>query len=141
MKKELGTVTTVVIAHRLSTVRTADQIIVMKKGKIAEIGNHDSLLRDYPSGIYAKLAENDAKAQAKEEANAAAAADVQEDMAKELAQLEALNPALVEATKKAAAKDKRRGSVQVLAQKDIKEKDPVSKAKLAKAEQNRIAYE
>ena len=141
MKKELGTVTTVVIAHRLSTVRTADQIIVMKKGKIAEIGNHDSLLRDYPRGIYAKLAENDAKAQAKEEANAAAAADVQEDMAKELAQLEALNPALVEATKKAAAKDKRRGSVQVLAQKDIKEKDPVSKAKLAKAEQNRIAYE
>ena len=50
-------------------------------------------------------------------------------------------PAPKEARGKAAAKDKRRGSVQVLAQKDIKEKDPVSKAKLAKAEQNRIAYE
>ena len=50
------------IAHRLSTVRKADQIIVMKKGKIAEIGNHDSLLRDYPDGVYAKLAAQDAKA-------------------------------------------------------------------------------
>lgn len=57
----------------------------MKKGKIAEIGSHESLLRDYPGGIYAKLAENDAKAQAKEEANAAAAASAEEDMTKELA--------------------------------------------------------
>jgi len=57
----------------------------MKKGKIAEIGSHESLLRDYPGGIYAKLAENDAKAQAKEEANAAAAAAAEEDMTKELA--------------------------------------------------------
>jgi len=36
MKKELKSVTTIVIAHRLSTVRQADHIIVLKKGKIAE---------------------------------------------------------------------------------------------------------
>lgn len=45
MKKELGQVTTIVIAHRLSTVVNADQIIVMKKGKIAESGNHKTLLK------------------------------------------------------------------------------------------------
>ncbi len=47
--------TTVVIAHRLSTIRNADTILVMKKGKIVEKGNHESLLKDFPSGIYAKL--------------------------------------------------------------------------------------
>ena len=55
IKKELGHVTTIVIAHRLSTIRNADKILVMKKGKIVEIGNHDSLLDDHPNGIYAKL--------------------------------------------------------------------------------------
>jgi ABC-type multidrug transport system fused ATPase/permease subunit len=44
-----------VIAHRLSTIRNADIILVMKKGKITEKGNHDSLLRDFPNGVYAKL--------------------------------------------------------------------------------------
>ena len=44
MKKDLGQVTTIVIAHRLSTVKSADRIIVMKKGRIIEDGNHESLL-------------------------------------------------------------------------------------------------
>ncbi len=44
-----------VIAHRLSTIKNSDKIIVMNKGKIMEIGNHDSLLSDYPEGIYAKF--------------------------------------------------------------------------------------
>ena len=47
--------TTVVIAHRLSTIRNADKIIVLKKGKLTEVGNHDSLLRDYPDGVYSML--------------------------------------------------------------------------------------
>ena len=36
--------TVIVVAHRLSTIRKADQIIVLKNGFIAEIGNHDSLM-------------------------------------------------------------------------------------------------
>ena len=44
MKKDSGKVTTIIIAHRLSTVVNADHIIVMKKGKIAEFGNHKTLL-------------------------------------------------------------------------------------------------
>jgi ATP-binding cassette subfamily B protein len=45
--------TTIVIAHRLSTVITADEIIVLKDGQIAERGNHAGLLR--ASGLYASM--------------------------------------------------------------------------------------
>ena len=51
----MGADTTVVIAHRLSTIRNADKIIVLKKGMLTEVGNHDTLLRDFPTGVYAKL--------------------------------------------------------------------------------------
>jgi ATP-binding cassette, subfamily B, bacterial MsbA len=46
--------TAFVIAHRLSTVRRADKIVVLEKGRVAEIGKHDELLAR-PSGVYAKL--------------------------------------------------------------------------------------
>ena len=46
--------TSFVIAHRLSTVRRADKIIVLEKGRIVEIGRHDDLLAN-PGGTYAKL--------------------------------------------------------------------------------------
>ena len=45
--------TVLVIAHRLSTVENADQIIVMDQGEIAETGNHHTLLQK--EGIYAAL--------------------------------------------------------------------------------------
>jgi ATP-binding cassette subfamily B protein len=45
--------TALVIAHRLSTVRNADRIIVMDQGRIVEEGNHGSLLS--LGGVYAKL--------------------------------------------------------------------------------------
>lgn len=46
--------TTIVIAHRLATVRAADRIIVMQDGAIVEQGNHDSLSQQ--DGLYARLA-------------------------------------------------------------------------------------
>ena len=38
--------TVLVIAHRLSTVKNADQIVVLKKGEIVEIGNHQQLVQN-----------------------------------------------------------------------------------------------
>jgi ATP-binding cassette subfamily B protein len=45
--------TSIVIAHRLSTVRAADQILVVDGGRIAERGTHDELLAE--NGLYAEL--------------------------------------------------------------------------------------
>ncbi|MEC4888917.1 MAG: lipid A export permease/ATP-binding protein MsbA [Nitrospira sp.] len=45
--------TTVVIAHRLSTVQNADRIVVLDRGRIAEIGSHEELLRK--NGLYRRL--------------------------------------------------------------------------------------
>ena len=46
--------TTITIAHRLSTVKKADNIIVLRNGKAVEQGTHHSLLQD-PEGVYFKL--------------------------------------------------------------------------------------
>ncbi|WP_066426560.1 ABC transporter ATP-binding protein [Anabaena sp. 4-3] len=53
MRSIQGTCTTIVIAHRLSTVREADKIVVLDKGKIVEVGSHEELLRH--QGIYRRL--------------------------------------------------------------------------------------
>ena len=45
--------TSILIAHRLSTVRSADRIIVLRDGAIIEQGNHEALMRD--NGHYAEL--------------------------------------------------------------------------------------
>jgi ATP-binding cassette subfamily B protein len=46
--------TTLVIAHRLSTVQKADRIVVLERGRIVAMGTHEQLLRE--GGLYAELA-------------------------------------------------------------------------------------
>ena len=45
--------TVLVIAHRLGTIRNADQILVLKEGVVAEQGTHDELLQK--NGVYAEM--------------------------------------------------------------------------------------
>jgi ATP-binding cassette subfamily B protein len=53
MRSIFGTRTTIIIAHRLSTVREADKIVVLDSGKIVEVGSHAELL--HQKGIYRRL--------------------------------------------------------------------------------------
>lgn len=53
MRSILGTRTTLIIAHRLSTVREADLIVVLDQGKIREVGTHQELL--LKQGVYHRL--------------------------------------------------------------------------------------
>ena len=48
------TQTTIVIAHRLTTIRNADKIAVIDKGSVVQLGNHDQLLAD-ENGLYSTL--------------------------------------------------------------------------------------
>ena len=49
----MGNRIAIVISHRFSTVRMADQIVVLDQGHIVERGNHEALMKD--DGIYSKL--------------------------------------------------------------------------------------
>ena len=125
MKSQLGAVTTLVIAHRLSTIKQSDTIVVMKKGRIVEKGTHDSLLQDFPTGIYSKLVSETEKQEAKEKAKEAEKNDGPTDEEVQ-AQLAALNPALLLGAKKQA--DGKRQSV--LALKEAKKAEEGQKVAL-----------
>ncbi len=45
--------TTIIITHRITTAKEADQIIVLEQGRISQIGTHDSLA--HTEGLYKKL--------------------------------------------------------------------------------------
>ncbi|CAA3012460.1 ABC transporter B family member 19-like [Olea europaea subsp. europaea] len=56
--------TTIVVAHRLSTIREADYIAVLKDGAVAEYGHHDELMASHLHGIYANLVRIETEANA-----------------------------------------------------------------------------
>ncbi len=103
--------TSLVIAHRLTTVKNADRIVVMKKGKIVEDGTHDDLVR-IEGGIYAKMASTQAKSddqpEEEEEKVAAPIEPKVEDKAADEPKL------------------KRASTITKLNMNEVKEKDPVA---------------
>ncbi|OAQ22126.1 ABC transporter, partial [Linnemannia elongata AG-77] len=57
MERLIAGRTTLVIAHRLSTVRSLDRLLVIDKGRIIEEGSHDKLIR-LENGVYRRLSEH-----------------------------------------------------------------------------------
>ena len=52
--------------HRLSTLRKADRLVVLERGRVVEVGNHDALIEK--DGVYARLYEAQTRQQAEAEA-------------------------------------------------------------------------
>jgi len=53
LEKLMKNRTTLIIAHRFSTIKKSDRIIVIDKGKIVDIGTHEELFKK--EGLYKKL--------------------------------------------------------------------------------------
>ncbi|KAJ1255119.1 hypothetical protein BS78_K286200 [Paspalum vaginatum] len=64
LKKVSRRATTIVVAHRLSTIREADRIAVVSNGTVVEFGGHEELLANHRDGLYAAMV----KAQVEEQA-------------------------------------------------------------------------
>ncbi|PWA71493.1 AAA+ ATPase domain-containing protein [Artemisia annua] len=56
--------TTIVVAHRLSTIREANVIAVVQDGKVSEYGTHDTLMANHLDGVYASLVRSEMEANA-----------------------------------------------------------------------------
>jgi ABC-type multidrug transport system fused ATPase/permease subunit len=57
-----GPMTVLIVAHRLSTVRNADKIIVIREGQVVEVGKHTDLV-ELENGVYASLIKRQMEAQ------------------------------------------------------------------------------
>lgn len=55
LERACGGKTTIVVAHRLTTIRSAHVIAVLDDGKVAEQGSHSHLLKNCPEGVYARM--------------------------------------------------------------------------------------
>ncbi|CAN6227169.1 unnamed protein product [Urochloa humidicola] len=64
LRKVSRRATTIMVAHRLSTVREADRIAVVSNGKVVELGSHDELLGNHRNGLYAAMVKAEVEAQA-----------------------------------------------------------------------------
>ncbi len=53
LKSRMSKATVILIAHRVSTLMEADRILVLDKGKVAELGSHEELMRKH--GIYRRI--------------------------------------------------------------------------------------
>ncbi|KAJ9691870.1 hypothetical protein PVL29_011131 [Vitis rotundifolia] len=64
LRKVSTRATTIVVAHRLSTIREAHMIAVVKDGAVTEYGSHDTLLASHLNGVYASLVRAETEANA-----------------------------------------------------------------------------
>jgi ATP-binding cassette subfamily B protein len=56
LEDQIGKRATLIIAHRLSTVKRADKILVMQEGRVVQVGTHSELFKQ-ETGLYHKLVE------------------------------------------------------------------------------------
>jgi len=61
LRQVLQTRTSLIIAHRIATVKDADHVVVMDKGQIVEQGTHDSLIA--ANGMYARMVERELRSE------------------------------------------------------------------------------